>query len=257
MQIYKEELIDALEAESTEQRENHAKMVMAEERLIQDKRFLQPLKSAQTAELEDQLLQLREFQYLTRYGDYMKIKPTRLKAYAGKYKLENCQSFSGSNYWSRIAMNIAAEEEARKEAVRIGASLNKVKSPTTAAVYIACADLGISDENALWSIQESGTRSREVHRDLNDLKKEGEFPLLASMLCADRNELSSTFSIIKSETDITHLRSIIRGEIDTWFEDTSKDPDYPAVWVPSKALRELYQNAKQKANQPSKEEIKE
>ena len=256
MQLYKEELKDALRAKTMEQRENHAMMVMAEERLIQDKRFLRPLKSAHRAELEDQLLQLRELQYLTRYGDYMKIIPTRLRLYASKHKSENWQLISGNNYWSEIAVDIVAEEEARKEAVRVGAPLDKVKSPTTAAVYMACADLGISKELAIWSIQEYGTRNREVHRDLKDLKRAGEFPLLASILSADRNELSSTFSLIKSETDITHLRAIIQSEIDTCFEDTSDNPNHPAAWVPSIALRRFHKDAVQKANQPSKDEIK-
>ena len=89
MQLYKEELKDALEAETIEQREKHAMMVMAEERLIQDKGFLRPLKSAYTAELEDQLLQLREIQYLQRYGDYLKIVPTRLRLHTSKNKTEN------------------------------------------------------------------------------------------------------------------------------------------------------------------------
>lgn len=75
MPLYKEKLKDTLKAEITEQRENHAMMVMAEERLTNDKGFLRPSKSAQIAELEDKLLQLRELQYLVRYGDYMKITP--------------------------------------------------------------------------------------------------------------------------------------------------------------------------------------
>ena len=163
---------------------------------------------------------------------------------------------SKEKYWSRIAITIEAEEEARKKAVRVGAAFDKVKLPTTAAVYIACTDLGISEELALWSIQEYGTRNREVHRDLNDLKRAGEYPLLASVLCADRNDLSSTFSLIKSETDTNHLRVIIQSEIDTWFEDTSDNPNYPAAWVPSIALRQFHKDAVQKANQPSKDEIK-
>ncbi|KAL2040550.1 hypothetical protein N7G274_006529 [Stereocaulon virgatum] len=158
--------------------------------------------------------------------------------------------------WSRIAVTLGAEEEARKEAVRVGAALDKVKLPTTAAVYMACADLGISEELALWSIQKYGIRNCEVHRDLNDLKRAGEYPLLASILCADRNELSSTFPLIKSETDITHLRAIVQSEIDTWFEDTSDNPNHPAAWVPSIVLRQLRKDAVQKANQPSKDEIK-
>lgn len=86
MPLYKQELKDTLKAEITEQRENYAMMVMAEERLIHDKRSLQPLKSAQIAELEDKLLQLRELQYLVRYGDYMQITPTRLRLHASKDK---------------------------------------------------------------------------------------------------------------------------------------------------------------------------
>lgn len=89
MQLYKEELKDALMAETTEQREDHALMIIAEERLIQDKGFLRPLKSAHRAELEDQLLQLRELQYLKRYGDYTKIIPTRFRLHANKHKSEN------------------------------------------------------------------------------------------------------------------------------------------------------------------------
>lgn len=243
MQLYKEELKDALKAETTEQREYHAMMVMAEERLIQDKGFLQPLKSTQRAELEDELLQLRELQYLVRYGDYMKIIPTRIRLDASKQKSRNWQLISGSNYWSRISTTLESEEAARKEAVRVGSDLSKLKRPTTAAVYVACADLGISEELAVWSIHEYGTRNRAAHRNLEDLKKEGEFHLLARILCADREELSSTFSMIKSKTDIRLLRAIIQSEIDTWFDYTSDFPNHPATWVPSAALRQFFKDA--------------
>lgn len=133
MQLYKEELKHALKVETTEQRENHAMIVMAEERLIHEKGFLQPLKSAQRAELEDELLQLRELQYLARYGDYMKIVSTRLRLHASKHKSKNWPSISGNKYWSRIAVTLGTEEEARKEAVCVGA---KVKLPTTDAGLI-------------------------------------------------------------------------------------------------------------------------
>lgn len=256
MQLYKEELKDALKAESTKQRENHVIMIMAEETLIHDNGFLQPLKSVRNAELEDQLLQLRELQYFTRYGDYLKIVPTRLRLNASKNKSENWQLISGNNYWSTIAGKIKAEEGARKEALRGGAALDTITLPTTAAVSRACSDLGISDELALWSIKEYGMRNLQVHRDLNDLKGEGQYPLLASILYADKDDISSTFSSIKTETDLSHLEAIIQIEIDTWFEETSDNPNNPAAWVPSAALRQFHRDAVQKANQPSKVEIK-
>ena len=204
-----------MKAEITEQRENHAMMVMAEERLIQDKGFLEPLKSAQRAKLEDQLLQLRELQYLNRYGDYMKIIPTRLRLHASKHKSENWQLISGENYWSQIAVNLGEEEEARKEAVRVGAALEKVKCPLPVRFTWPALILEYPGNSPYGPYRGMASATVKVHRDLNDLKREGVFPLLASILCADRNDLSSTFSLIKSETDITHLRMIIQSEIDT------------------------------------------
>ena len=153
-------------------------------------------------------------------------------------------------------MTIGAEEEGRKEAVRLGAPLDQVKMPTTAAIYQACSDLGISQEGAIWSIKEYGMRNSQVHRDLDDMKRNGDFGLFASVLCSDLNELSSTFSLVKAETDINHLKEIIQEEIDQWFEDTAENPNHPSAWVPSPALRQFFKDAKDKANQPSKEAIK-
>ena len=255
MHLYKEELKDALNAETHEERERCVTMVMAEERLIQDKRFLRPLKSEQSAELEDQLLRLRELQYYVRYGDYLKIIPTRLKLHASKDKLENWQLLSGNNYWSDIAQNLKIEEETQQEIIRKGSVLDPVRLDTTIAISTACSDLGISKELAVWSIMEYGARNLQVHRDLVDLRKEGKFPLLAKILCADRNELSSTFSEFKSETNLSFLRTIIQTEIDTWF-DTSDNPDHPDEWVPTTALRQFRKDALEKASKPSKKELK-
>jgi len=63
MHLYKEELKHALFADSPEERERCTTMVIAEERLMQEKQFLRPLKNNQGAEMEDQFLKLRELQY--------------------------------------------------------------------------------------------------------------------------------------------------------------------------------------------------
>ncbi len=230
MHLYKEELKDALNAETHEERERCITMVMAKERLIQDNRFLRPLRFEQSAELEDQLLRLRELQYYVRYGDYLKIIPTRLRLHASKDKLENWQLLSGKKYWSGIAHNLKVEEETRQEILRKGSVLDPVRLDTTIAISTACSDLGISKELTVWSIMEYGARNLQVPRDLVDLRKEGQFPLLAKILCADRDDLSSTFSELRSETDLSSLRTIIQTEIDTWL-DTSDNPDHPDEWV--------------------------
>ena len=42
-------------------------------------------------------------------------------------------------------------------------------------MYQACTDLGVSEDLAVRSIQEYGTKNRGVHRDLDDPKRDGEF----------------------------------------------------------------------------------
>lgn len=130
MRLYQKEIESALDAKSHEQREQCTKMIIAEERLIQEYRFLQPLGPNQMAEMEDQLLQLRQLQYYVRYGDYLKIVPTRLRIHAGKDKTQNSKALSGANYWSVIAGNLENEEAARLKKLLKGSVLDPINLDT-------------------------------------------------------------------------------------------------------------------------------
>ncbi|KAL9116941.1 MAG: hypothetical protein Q9187_006526 [Circinaria calcarea] len=253
MFLFKEEVKEALTAKSAEERELNTKMVMAEERLIRTKRFLQPLESAQSAELQERLLELRELQYCTRYGDYMKIIPAEVRYNASSKKFENWKMISAPTYWSEIAKTLRYEREAEQMAIRKGSVLDFIGLPATVAVHAACSDIGISKELAIWSIMEYGDRNLQVHRDLVDLRKEGKFHQLAKTLYADREELTSTFSEFKSETDLSSLKMIIQRDIDKWF-DTSKNPDNPEQWNSTKALQDCWAKAVESASKSSKEE---
>ena len=253
MRLYKQELKNALKAETTEERERCVVMIVTEERLIQEKRFLRPIRSAQSMEMEEQLLELRELQYCARYGDYMKIIPSRLRHTASTKKLKNWQFLCSNSYWSDIALNLKDEQESLQELIRKGSVLDPVKRDIIIAVSAACSDIGISKELAVWSIIEYGFRNQQVHRDLEDLRENGKFPLLAKILYTDREELNLTFSEFKSETDVAFLRYIIQSQIDTWF-DTSPNPDYPDEWEPTEALRRVRSKARKDANKPSKEQ---
>lgn len=253
MHLFKEEVKNALTAETSE-REMSTAMVMTEEVLIQKKRFLRPLQSFQTAELEDCLLKLRELQYYIRYDDYLKIVPTRLRLHASENKSENWQLLSGAKYWSNIAVNLKKEQEARQEALHRGSVLDSVNLNTTIAVAAACDDLGISEELAVWTIMEYGERNLQVHRDLVELRREGKFGLFAKILCADRDELDATFSHFKPATDMKFLKTIIQSQIDEWF-DSSDDPRNLEVWIPTTSLRQFYKDALDKTTKPTKQDL--
>ena len=126
---------------------------------------------------------------------------------------------------------------------------------THRAVFAACSDLGINQEHALWSIKEYGERNQTAHRNLITLREKGEFTVLAKILYADREDINCTFSEFKDETDLNALKYIIQSEIDRWF-DSSDDPSSPAAWIATQELRQVFRDAKDKANKPSKEEVK-
>ncbi|KAL9101816.1 MAG: hypothetical protein Q9163_002963 [Psora crenata] len=239
MQLYKDELKDALNAETTKEREISLRLVIVEEKLVQEKDFLKPLDS-QSEELQDHLLKLRELEYFMRYGDYIQIIPTRIRLYTSKNKTENWELLLGQNYWSNIAKELDAEEEGRQATrFRTGSILDHPNLRVTYAVSRACQELGISEEMVVRSIMEYGRRNNFVHLNLADLRKEGDFHLLAKILYTDREGLSLIFSEVTSETDLARLRDIIQNEIDTWF-NTSVNPGLPTTWCPTEALIQAY-----------------
>ncbi|MCJ1482874.1 hypothetical protein MMC06_003040 [Schaereria dolodes] len=252
---YKQTIKDALTAETTAEREDHIIEVLVEEKIIQLEGFLKPLKTAEQAELEDHLLQLREMQYLTRYGDYLKVIPVRIRNHANTQQIPDWQLTSTNHQWTEIADAIIKEEERRKEADRLGSKMKDEGLPTTMTIVFACRDLGLSEGTVIWSIKDYATRNRQLHRSIDNMKEQGNFTQVAETLFADRNDLDSVFSF-KSATDIEHLRKIVQAEIDHCFVNAHKFPDAPGVWAASEALFKVYEDAQEKAKKPTKDEVK-
>lgn len=111
---------------------------------------MKPLKSAKQAELEDHLLQLREMQYLARYGDYLKIILARIRNHASTQKIQGLELTSAHYQWTEIADAIVKEEERRKEADRLGSKMKDEGLPTSMTVKFACRDLGLSERTAIY-----------------------------------------------------------------------------------------------------------
>ena len=183
----------------------------------------------------------------------MKIIPAQVRYNASGKKLENWQMISAPTYWSDIAKKLIYEREKEQMAMRKGSVLDFIGRYTTIAVHETYSDIGIFKELAIGSIMEYGDRNLQVHRDLLDLRKAGKYPLLAKTLYADKEDLTSTFSEFKSETDISLLKTIIQGQIDKWF-NTSANPDHPDEWTATEALKDLRAAAVKSASKPSKEE---
>lgn len=189
--------------------------------------------------MQQNLLELRELQYYSRYGDYVKVIPTRLRLHASEHKTTNWQLLCGRFRWSEIATRLSVEHQAMKERLRTegSAAMNTLPLETHVAVQTACRELGISDDVAIWSIIQYGERNRAFHRDLDSLKAEGEFRKLALVLYTD----------LRSDTDKTLLKAIIRDEINRCF-DCSADPNDVNIWIAKQELIQQYKAAQGKGD---------
>lgn len=252
---YKKSIKEALTATTDARRRDKSIEVMIEEIIIQQSSFLKPGKSEQQVYWENMLLELRDLKYLARYGDYMKIIPTRLRHHASAQKLQGWEKLSAKNAWTDITEKIDDEEVRHKEAMRPGGQSEDAPRPTTMAIVNACEDLGLSKKDAFWSIKGYARRNSDFHSGLDALKTQGRFFELAETLYADKNDLASVSSY-KSQTDTDHLRDIIQAEIDECFENAHEIPDLPTAWIASSTLYTILKDALQKTQKPSKDEIK-
>ena len=205
--MFKDELKIAIEAESDDDKLAGAASTRVFELLIQRNAFLSAAAFIRTQEMQQNRLELRELQYYSRYGDYVKIIPTRLRLHASEHTTTDWQLLCGRFRWSEIATRLSVEHQTMQERLRTegSAAMNTLALETHVAVQTACRELGISDDLAIWSIIQYGERNRPFHRDLDSLKAEGKFRKLALVLYTDLEDIDCVFSDLRSDTDKTLL----------------------------------------------------
>lgn len=186
MEIFKEELKETFLATTA---------VRVYEKLIEQNAFLWAQRFSQNLELETNLLQLWEIQYLARYSDYMRIIPTRLRQHASETKTSDWELISGKHYWSDIASKLTAEDKNQRNIRLFDSEAYKAADYRThAAVYNASRALGISEDLTIWSIIQYGLRNEKAHRELEALRAEGDFQQLAQVYSADLEDVDLVFS---------------------------------------------------------------
>lgn len=114
MHLYKNEIKNAMNAESDEAKKECVQLVMTQEILIQEKSFLRPVVGTKREELEKNLLELRKIQYAARYEDYLRIILTQVRQYASPEKIRNWELLSGTHYWTTIAAVLLEEKHAKR-----------------------------------------------------------------------------------------------------------------------------------------------
>lgn len=244
--LFKDEISRALNAKTPEEKLKSAGGVEAMERVITETAFLRPGSFSQTMEMETALIQLRELQYLARYGDYMKIVTGKVHLHGGKTKYEGWKTLSGQRQWTEIAEIMEKEQDVLAASMRSEWSPStKSKYPVLTAVENASRDLGFDPGMVKWSIHTYAARNAAFHKDLEILAAKGSFGRLAAVLYHDLRDIYCVFSETRSETHLRYLEQVIRIQIDSWY-DTSDHPDIPESWIPKQELRDILRKATDK-----------
>ena len=253
MQIFKDELKEAIQADDPKDKIASAITICAYENLIKKNAFLGVEQFEKERALQGHMLEFRSLQYVARYGDYAKIIPTKLRLYAVQNKTDDWALLSGNNYWLAIADQLIDEDEQFQRSL-INRTLEASRH-VHAAVHSACHQIGISTELATWSIIACGHRNSFLHRNLDQLKEEGNYTRFAEVLCEDLADIDCVFSELHNETDKTNLRILIQIEIHKWFDVGSNIQDFRS-WLPKPELREFYLKAQAAKTKPTKTEQK-
>ena len=242
MTIFKDEIKKAMTAETESEKLAVAGSIRALEMVIQRNAFLSAEVFKQTQQMHENLLELRELQYHARYGDYVRIIPAKVRLHASHNKTSNWQLLCSRFPWTEIAKKLQRHNQTMDSRRRMETAEDWDDYNTQAAVDNACYELGIDSTLAVWSIIEYGDRNRTFHRDLDSLIGEGNWKQLALVFYYDLEDINCVFSEIRTETDKRALKTVIRGEINRYF-DTSWDPNDINKWVPTVAAFKEYDAA--------------
>lgn len=190
MVYFKEVVTGTLEVKNHAEKLKSANEVRTLEVLIAKNVFLRPTDTMGNQELQNALLELRESQYMNRYGDYIKVIPTDVRLYASQHRTENWEYLSGRHHWTEIAARLGKEDTEFQLALRKGPSaMDEVNFQTHTAIGQACSRMGFSENLVIWSIQSYAERNESVHRDIEWLRQHCEFQQLAKILHDDLKDI--------------------------------------------------------------------
>ena len=193
-------------------------------------------------DVKSAILELREMQYLARYGDCTKIVVGSWRFDSFTTKTVGWERISEKNPWTDISKNLRAEEA---EMVRSYDSSTCDLYPTYLSIMRACNSMGYNFELVRWSIHTYAKRNFTFHKEIEDLIAQGKFSALANVLFYDVKEVRRVFSKYKSQTNVERLVDVIETMITRWF-NTFPDLQNPNTWLAKEVLVEAYQQAQQK-----------
>ncbi|MCJ1403018.1 hypothetical protein MMC11_006240 [Xylographa trunciseda] len=248
---YKKDSKAALLAEDTGDRNKHIGAIQSFESLLSIQPFLRE-EDPELVKFQQEILKLRRFMYLARYGDYFSVQVTKIRCLSGDNETEGYETLSAQYQWTKIAKSIREETAEKADWTVLPRNNTVANLRVTSAVRIACNGLGIKIEPIFWAIQQCAKRNTAVYDDIQSTLDKCQWSDLARKLKQDLDELPAVVSP-KDEQDLKHLRSILEEIRDEWFDIAGPNPEDPSTWLHKIKAREWQgQQASLQANRKLK-----
>ncbi|KAI4117374.1 MAG: hypothetical protein LQ338_007563 [Usnochroma carphineum] len=222
---------------TAEKRKRHIEEIRAYETHISTAGFVKDISSPG---LLAELITLRRYVYLARYGDYAAHLVSHLRKEAAiKPRTAFAETISGKQHWSEISNAIREESpvwtEQRAQDVEL--------VPTTYAVYDNCVRAGIRNHDHMIAvIHVYADRNVAFHRGLQENLEAQKYATIAKWLYEDLRDLSSVCSPAMAEAEEV-MRVVLEQLRDEWF-DVTYAPDQPEGWNHKPAIRAVHDQLK-------------
>ncbi|MCJ1434630.1 hypothetical protein MMC27_003999 [Xylographa pallens] len=233
---YKEASKAALLADENDVKNQHIVEIRMFDKLFSKEAFLRQ-EIPELVDLEQEVLKLRRLMYLGRYGDHLSSNLKKIRYVSGEGKTTGYENLSAQHQWTAIAASIRDETRVDADWNSMPRNDTIVGLRVTTAVSVVCDGLGIEKEPMFRAIQQYAERATAFHNDLQTLIDECVWPDLAGHLKRDLDELPSIV-FPKDEQDLKHMRAVLEGIRDDWFDTAGPDPANPATWIPAAKARE-------------------
>lgn len=186
--------------------------------------------------LPQDILELRQFSFLARYGDVAKQVANKMRKTAQSQQIASWERLSGSQNWTEISKNLEAELETWTS-LKNSAEVKMKEASTCYALDQACAHNGLLFKPVVDTIHLYAERNQLFHRGLDWLIEHRDFKKLGELLFEDLRDLASLVPPNQLHLEVA-LRATIEALINEWF-DKEEYPNKPKKWKATKVLNDL------------------
>lgn len=217
-----------------EQKEAMQGVVQMAERGIHGSHALYYLQTSTEDDALKRILELRRYEFVCRYGDYMATLANHLRKLAKTFNIKEFALISSAKYWTDINIELNREADAWNARLFRHRKIEAQEVKHHILIDKVCIQIGISPEIMREVIAAYAERNSLAHLGLAAMLRDSQISKLKKTLYNDMREIEAVASWEETEK-VTAIQVTIKFFTERWF-DISFQPANPEVWNVKKKL---------------------